>query len=295
VVQAVSSNGTDQAFGVRILPRTLRRREYFLDLQGRDSQTNIVAVHAIPIAEQIPRRCVVAEGLDDLLGRPGCCRMVRHVEVKHLATPVFQDDEQVQNLHGDGGHGEEVNRNHLAEVIVQERLPGLAGRPRQLPENTGNRAFGDLDAEHLQLTVNPRCPPKRIGRCHPFYQAANLDCRSGPAPTALVHLGQPCPEPAKPLALPADDRVSLDVDQGTAPAVPEQGEPDPEESVQRGQLGAFAFSPEGGELNAERGVFQGDGSMTAEEEPGETKEEQDEGWHESRFLGYVDLKVKLLD
>ena len=91
VVQAVSPNGTDQAFDVRILPRTLRRREYFLDLQERDSQTNVVAVHAIPIAEQIARRCVVAEGLDDLLGSPGRRRMLRHIEVQHLATPVFRE------------------------------------------------------------------------------------------------------------------------------------------------------------------------------------------------------------
>src|SRR5262245_7386772 len=105
-------------------------------------------------------------------------------------------------------------------MIVKERSPGLAGRPRQLSENAGDCAFGDLDSEHLQLTVNSRRSPQRIGRSHPFNQAANLDSHSRPAASALVHLGQPRPEPTKALALPADDRISLDIDQGSAPTTP---------------------------------------------------------------------------
>jgi hypothetical protein len=34
--------------------------------------------------------------------------------------------------------------------------------------------------------------------------------------------------------------------------------------------------------------------MTAEEESRETKQEQDEGWHEPRFLDYMVMKVKPL-
>src|SRR5215471_1384929 len=52
-----------------------------------------------------------------------------------------------RNLQGDRGYGEEIDRNHLAEVIVEERLPGLAGRPRQFPEDAGDSTLGDLDAE----------------------------------------------------------------------------------------------------------------------------------------------------
>jgi hypothetical protein len=40
---------------------------------------------------------------------------------------MFQYDEHEQNLQGDRGHGEEVNRNHLTDVIVQERLPVWPG------------------------------------------------------------------------------------------------------------------------------------------------------------------------
>ena len=36
------------------------------------------------------------------------------------------------------GTVKKFNRNHLTEVIVQEGLPRLAGRPRQSPEDSGD-------------------------------------------------------------------------------------------------------------------------------------------------------------
>jgi hypothetical protein len=43
------------------------------------------------------------------------------------------------------GTVKKFNRNHLTEAIAEERL---AGRPRQSPEDSGDSAFGDHDAEH---------------------------------------------------------------------------------------------------------------------------------------------------
>ena len=53
MVQAVSAYGSDQAFGVRILPGTLGSREHLFNIQGRDPQPNSVAVDAIPVANDI--------------------------------------------------------------------------------------------------------------------------------------------------------------------------------------------------------------------------------------------------
>ena len=72
MVQALSPDRTDQTFGVRILPGTLRRCEYFLQVQRRDPQMNLVTVDAIPIANDIPRRIPLGESLNDLLGSPDC-------------------------------------------------------------------------------------------------------------------------------------------------------------------------------------------------------------------------------
>jgi hypothetical protein len=81
---------------------------------------------------------------------------------------MFQYDEHEQHFERDRGHSEEVNRNHLTEVIAQERLPGRAGRPRQSPEDSGDSAFGNLDAEHFQRAMNPGCAPQGVGGNHPF-------------------------------------------------------------------------------------------------------------------------------
>jgi hypothetical protein len=53
MVQAVSSDRTDQAFGVRILPRTTGRGEQFLDAQRGDPLTDVVAVDGVPIAGRV--------------------------------------------------------------------------------------------------------------------------------------------------------------------------------------------------------------------------------------------------
>jgi hypothetical protein len=47
-------------------------------------------------------------------------------------------------------------------------------------------------------------------------------------------------------------------------------------------------------LKAERSILHRDDRMTAEEESRETKQEQDEGWHEPRFLDYMVMRVKPL-
>jgi hypothetical protein len=64
--------------------------------------------------------------------------------------------------------------------------------------------------------------------------------------------------------------------------------------VEGSQNGSFPFSLEGRELQAESSVLHRDGRMTAEEESRATKQQQDEGRHEPRFLDYMVTKVKRL-
>src|SRR5215471_2353313 len=89
----------------------------------------------------------------------------------------------------------------LTNVVVQECLPCLAGPSRQLPP-PGDGPFGDIDAQHLQLAVNPRCV--RLAAAIPSIRRR----------ISTGSLRKTCPEPAKPLAPPADGGVGSDVDQG---------------------------------------------------------------------------------
>ena len=257
----ISADRAHEPFGVWILPGVAGRCEDFFDLERNDTRPNVGAINAVPIPHEIARSFLFGEGLDNLLGSLGCRGVVRHVEVQHLPTIIFQCDEHEPSFEGDRGHGEEVNRNHLTEVICAG-TSSRSGRtrPRQSPEDSGDSAFGNLDAEHFQLAMNPGCAPQRVGGNHPFDETWNLDGRRGSAAIALVHFRPPSPEPAKPFALPADDRVGLDVNQGCAPARPQQGHRHPEQLVDASQYGLFSFSLEGNELNAESSVLHRDGA-----------------------------------
>jgi len=74
------------------------------------------------------------------------------------------------------------------------------------------------------------------------------------------------------------------VAQRSAPAVPEQRQPDPEEAIEGDQHRSLPFSLEGGELQAESGVLHRNGSMSAHEETNESKDTQKDDWHASRII-----------
>jgi len=87
-----------------------------------------------------------------------------------------------------------------------------------------------------------------------------------------MRVAQPGPESAKPIVLPAGDRVRLDIDQGTAPTGPPAAQGDPKYSIEGGQNRALAFSLESCELESEGGVLESDGSVTAHQQSEETEE-----------------------
>ena len=74
MVQAVPSYRADQAFSVPILPRTLRRREDFFHAHRRDAQTNVAAVDAVPISNEISTPFSIGERLHDLIWTVGAVK-----------------------------------------------------------------------------------------------------------------------------------------------------------------------------------------------------------------------------
>ena len=93
---------------------------------------------------------------------------------------------------------------------------------------------------------------------------------------------------------PADDRVGLDVHQRTAPAGPPPAETDPEYPIQGRQNWSFPFALEGGELQSQCRVLERDSLVAAHQQPHESADAQQKGWHESRFFRFIRLRVKPL-
>ena len=63
------------------------------------------------------------------------------IEVRNTAAMMRQDNKNVEHLKGEGGDGEEVDRNHAAEAIAKENLPVLGGGPSDLPIRRAQASF----------------------------------------------------------------------------------------------------------------------------------------------------------
>ena len=168
--------------------------------------------------------------------------MLGHIKMQQLAAIVFQDNEYEQHLHRDGQHGKEIGRHHVADMVVQERPPGLIRRPTQSAQDARNGALGDRDAEHLEFAVNPGCAPQRIGSDHLCNQSAEFCGGAGATSAPALRLGKPGPESPEPLALPAHNGVCLDVEQGLAPVAPQTPESNPEHPVKGRQQRTLPLS-----------------------------------------------------
>jgi hypothetical protein len=98
VVQTLPSNRADDSLGIWILPRTSRCCENFLDANDWILPSNLSTVPAVAIAEEIRGRRSVRERLYDLLCSPSSGGMLTHIEMQHLATVVFQENEYEQHF-----------------------------------------------------------------------------------------------------------------------------------------------------------------------------------------------------
>jgi hypothetical protein len=97
-----------------------------------------IAVDGVAIAEEIGRRGFVGEGIHELLGGPCGRGMLSHVEV-HDASPMMSEHhEDEEHAQVGGGHGEEIDRDEITDMVGQERAPGLRGwkQPGEAPYAT---------------------------------------------------------------------------------------------------------------------------------------------------------------
>lgn len=127
VIETLASRGSNEPFGVRVLPRRMRCGEEFVDAHRlRRLRPYIERVIAVP--DQVSRRSVPGERFAQLLSRPRCGGLVRDGDVHYAASFMGEDHEDEQQATGRGRHHEEVRGHHLPDVILQERTPGLRRR-----------------------------------------------------------------------------------------------------------------------------------------------------------------------
>ena len=162
MIQTLSANGSDQTLHVRALPRTQRAGDDLCDSHVCHATADRVAVDAVAVSQQPPWGPILGERVDQLLGRPGRCRMFGTVDVDYASSLVRQQDEHEQQSTGQRRDGEEIHRHHDGQVIGQERPPRLGQRTTPTRQQSRDRAFGDIEPELAEFAVNARRAPQRV-------------------------------------------------------------------------------------------------------------------------------------
>jgi hypothetical protein len=181
MVQALAPDRADEPLREGILPRAVRGRENLLDPHALHAVPKLLAVDLVTIAQKIGGRGVVREGVHDLLGGPAGGGVLGHVEVDDPPAVLSEYDEDEEDAEASGRHGEEVDRDQVADMVGEERSPGLRRRAGPLREQPGHGAFGHADAELEKLTMNSRGAPERIRDGHADDQSTNLGIDGWPA------------------------------------------------------------------------------------------------------------------
>jgi hypothetical protein len=102
-----------------------------------------------------------------LLGGPQCARVAGDIPVDDAPAVVGEDEEDVEDAKGRGGHGQEFDGRHGAQVIVEESTPGLRGRLAWPGRHEArDAALSDVDAELEQLPVDPSRALAHVGLGH---------------------------------------------------------------------------------------------------------------------------------
>ena len=109
LIEQLTPNGAYQPLGVGVLPRRRWRGHDFLNSQSTLFPADFLAIYGIAVSQEIARRRLKWEGLNQLLRRPFGGRMLGHVEVKHSAPLMAENDQHKKYFQLCGWHDEEVH------------------------------------------------------------------------------------------------------------------------------------------------------------------------------------------
>jgi hypothetical protein len=241
-----------------------------------------VTVDVVAVAEEIGGHGVVWESLDDLLSRPGGSGMFGDIEMQDAATVVAKHDQDEEHPQASSGNGEEVERDEIADMVGEERSPGLRRLYAALLEQPRDGALGNVDPQLEKFAVDSRRAPQGIGRGDPCDQGTDFGVDGRPPP------GGPGREPGPVLTeaapLPAQHGVGGNDQKRLPPSGPDAGQGGPEEPISCAELRPAHRSLVHGELLTQGEVLQSDLTVTTAEDRQESQQVEQEGDHRAEIV-----------
>ncbi len=209
---------------------------------------------AIVVADQGARALAEGGGLAPLLGDPGVGRLARRAQVDDAPRGQFDDEAGAQRPEEAVGDREEVARPAVGDVVAQERRPRLPARARRaVAAQLGlARALRHADAQLAQCAAAPRGTPARVLGRQPPDQGDGLR-REGRAVRPRVR--SPPPARPEPGAVPAQQGLGLDEEQGRAPGADPAGEEHQERPIRWPHVRTFDAPTQHEQSLAQEGVL----------------------------------------
>ena len=164
MVKQISPTVADEAFGDPVLPRAAEAGPLWFDAEALDRADDLFIEIHTAIKDEIVWRRVIREGLAQLLCYPNTARMPGNVAAQN-APPVMGDDEEaIEPAEGQRRHGKEVHRRNGFTVIIQGCCPSLCRFrvSRRFADPAQNGSLRNVEAEHLQFTVDTWCTPRPV-------------------------------------------------------------------------------------------------------------------------------------
>src|SRR6266851_6121301 len=132
------------------------------------------AIHAIPIANDVPWRLLPAVSLGQLTGNPMGARACGHTQPHKLAAGMSQDQKSIQQPKRDCRHYEQIHRCNAVGMVAQKGLPALRGWLPSPGHVFCHGGLPNIDAKLEQFAVDPRRSPKRVRDAHGANKLANV-------------------------------------------------------------------------------------------------------------------------
>src|SRR5215469_929337 len=125
MIQAVTPDRSDQPLHMGSLPWTGGRGEDFLDAHASDSLLELTPIDLVTIAQQVPWCGIFGKRLYHLLSCPARRGMLRHIKVNHTSPVMSQHDQDKQYTKVSRRNREEIDRDKILDMVVQESPPSL--------------------------------------------------------------------------------------------------------------------------------------------------------------------------
>jgi len=255
VVQALPPHAPQEALAGRVGPQGAHGRAQDADPARGGEAVEARPVLGVVVADQESRGRPEGRRLAQLLGDPGVRRVPRHANVLHPARPERDHEERIYGPEAHVSDREEIAGPDAADVVAQERRPGLPGAPwrRGRAQVFLDRALAHPDTEFQQLAPDALGTPQPVLCRQPPDQRDSLgrDAGSGRSRGRF-----PPPEEAEALPMPVQHRRGAHDDQGIGPGAQSAGQEHQQPAISGRQPGTLGGAAQDDELLAQQHVLQ---------------------------------------